>query len=45
MVKKLLAYPEVFEEIPKLEFMKIYTAKVGLVGEENECMKKIKSLM
>jgi hypothetical protein len=45
MVKKLLVYPEIFEDIPKVEFMKIYSAKVGLVGEENECMKKIKTIM
>lgn len=45
MIKKALAYPEVFEDHPKAEFIAIYTQKAKLAGEDNECMKKIKTLI
>lgn len=45
MLRKVLAYPEIFDDIPKAEFVSIYTEKVKIVGEENDCIKKIKSLI
>jgi hypothetical protein len=45
MIKKVLAYPEIFEDHPRSEFIAIYAHRVKLVGEDNECMKKIKTLM
>lgn len=45
MIKKVLAYPEVLDDYPKEEFISLYIQKVKLVGEDNECMKKIKALM
>lgn len=45
MIKKALAYPEIFDDHPKSEFIEIYRQKVKIVGEDNECMRKIKTLM
>ena len=45
MLKKALAYVEIFEEHPKSEFVEIYKQKVKVAGEDNECMKKIKTFL
>lgn len=45
MIKKVLVYPEIFEEHPKAEFVAIYTHKSRMVPEDNECMRKIRTFM